>query len=291
MKKRNLLFVLPLLTVFFTTGCVHKDVYGKDSIKDFTYEADDFSEIEIKNIHLKSGMTTYGPKVNLLPGLEKKITISMDENFESEIKVKKVGNKKVIQGNSLHNLVTDRFDINLYGYVLSEIDLSGACEANVSSLCLDKNKLDIDLSGACKITLDSYDGVDLFVDLSGASSLNVGDCKVENANIELSGASYTSFANLKTTKLDLDLSGASTINLRLGSANNFSGDVSGASEVKASFFELETGKVDVSGASSMYIKVNQSLTGEVSGASTLKYSGEGEVKVYVSGGSSAKKVM
>lgn len=291
MKKKNILLVLPLLMVVFTTGCVHKDIMGKDSIIDFSYEADNFSEIEIKNIRLKSGIVTYGPKVNLLPGSEKKITISMDENFENEIKVKKVGNKKIIQGNELHNLVTDRFDINLYGYVLSDIDLSGACEANVSSLCLDKNKLDIDLSGASKITLDSYDGVNLHCDLSGASSIDVGNCNLENANIELSGASKVNFANLKTNKLDLDLSGASTISLLLGSANTFLADISGASDVKANMFEVETGNVDISGASSMYIKVNQSLTGEVSGASTLKYSGEGEVKVDVSGGSTAKKIM
>lgn len=293
MKKKNLLLalllILSLLMVVFTTGCARKNVFGEGSIKDFSYTADNFSEIEIRDIYLK-GNNVYGPKVNILPGAEKKITISMDENFENEIKVKKYGNKKIIQGNRAHTLVTDRFEINLYGYVLSNIDLSGACEATVSSLCVDKNDLDIELSGASTLELDSYDGVNLSCELSGASILSIGDCKVKDSDFELSGASDISISNLKTTKLDLDVSGASKIYLLLGSTTTFSGEVSGASEVEAKTFEVENGKIDLSGASRMSVKVNQSLTGEVSGVSTLNYSGEGNVNVRVSGGSSAKKV-
>ncbi len=290
MKKENLILVLPLFMSMFTTGCARKNITGNASIKDFSYEADNFNEIEISDIYLKNGFTTYGPTVNILPGTEKKITISMDESFEKEIKVKKEGNKKIIQGNKFHNLLTDRFDINLYGYVLSDINLSGACEATVSSSCLDKNDVDIELSGACIMTLDSYDGADLYCELSGASNLSIGDCKAKETELDLSGASAISISNLKTTQLDLDLSGASNIDLLLGNANSFSAEVSGASEVKAKMFELETGKVYLSGASSMYIKVNQSLTGSASGASSIKYSGGGAVRVNTSGGSSVKKV-
>ena len=64
MKKKNILLVLPLLMVVFTTGCVHKDIMGKDSIIDFSYEADNFSEIEIKNIRLKSGLGRHHLMVN-----------------------------------------------------------------------------------------------------------------------------------------------------------------------------------------------------------------------------------
>lgn len=295
MKKKNLSLVLLLtvalvLTAVLATGCVRKKAFGKGSIKEFSYEADNFSEIEIKDIYLKNGGNSFGPKVNVLPSAEKKITILMDENFENEIKVRKEGNKKIIQGNKLHTLMTERLEICLYGYVLSDVDLSGACEATVSSLCVDKNNLDVELSGACTLTLDAYDGANLHCELSGASILVVGNCKVANVELDLSGASEVSFSNLVTTSLDLDLGGASRIDLLLGSTNTFSGEVSGASTVRAKTFELETGEVNLSGASRMNVKVNKSLTGEASGASNLFYSGEGAVNVKVSGGSSVEKV-
>ncbi len=290
MKMKNTLLVLPLLMVVFTTGCAKKSITGTGVVKELEYTADNFDELEIKDIYLKDGFKTYGPKVNILPGKEKKITITTDEFFESEIKVQKEGNKKIIKGNRFHALVTDQFDINLYGYVLSDIDLSGACTATAREQCLDKNELDIELSGACTMSIDTYEGVDFSCDLSGASTLSIGECKIGNADFDLSGASEIRVSNLKTTSLDIDLSGASRIDLLAGNANTLSCDVSGASEVKASTFEIETGKVHVSGASSMYITVNQSLTGSASGASTIYYSGEGNVNVNTSGASSVKKV-
>lgn len=290
MKKKNLLLILPMLTLMFTTSCSGKDIIGSNQIKDFTFEADNFNEIEIKNIRLKNGNTTYGPNVNFFPGLEKKIQISMDENFQNEIKVKKSGNKKIISGDRTHNLVTDRFEINIYGYVLSDVDLSGACVANLNSLCLNSQTFDLSLSGASKVNIDVYQGIEFDAELSGASSLNLQSCNASDVNIDLSGASTAFINNLKATSFDLDMSGASLTNITLGNTSTIDADISGASTLKASLFEIESGEVDLSGASQMFIKVNKSLVGSASGSSTLNYSGEGAVNVKTSGGSKVSKI-
>ena len=291
MNKKNLLLILPMLTLMFTTSCSGKDIIGSNEIKDFTFEVDNFNEVEIKNIKLKNGNTTYGPNVNFIPSLEKKIQISMDENFQDEIKVKKSGNKKIISGDRTHNLVTDRFEINIYGYVLNDIDLSGACVANINSLCLNSQNFDLNLSGASKANIDIYQGIEFDAELSGASSLNIQSCDASNVNIDLSGASIAIINDLKVASFDLDMSGASTTNITLGSANSLDADISGASKLNASLFEIENGEVELSGASKMFIKVNQSLVGSASGSSTLNYSGEGVVKVGTSGSSKVNKIL
>ncbi|MFM6926374.1 MAG: head GIN domain-containing protein [Ferruginibacter sp.] len=123
----------------------------------------------------------------------------------------------------------------------------------------------IDASGACDVVVaGTLTASDLELHMSGACDFS-GTIKVKNLDINLSGAS------------DAKISGA---------ANVVNIKSSGASDVKA--FELVTDicNANVSGASDVHITVNSELTASASGASDIKYKGNGVIKEKHSSGSS-----
>lgn len=85
------------------------------------------------------------------------------------------------------------------------------------------------------------------------------------------GAS-TLIGDINSDSLHLQVSGASKATLT-GSANKATLSVSGASKLDMSAFTLITADANVSGASSALILVSDNLEADVSGASTLTYSG------------------
>lgn len=124
------------------------------------------------------------------------------------------------------------------------------------------------------------------INASGASIIKMIDpFTVNNLKIDISGAS-TLKGTIKSASISLDASGASAITLSGKSANaNF--DLSGASVVKALDFEIENCKVDASGASSVNIHVTKQLDAEASGASSIRYKGDANVKNSNSSGASS----
>jgi len=125
-------------------------------------------------------------------------------------------------------------------------------------------------SGASKIILESpLDTDDTYIHLSGASSF-YGDIQTLNLLADLSGASV---AKVSGTSSDLDV------------------EASGASLFKDYGFETDNLHADISGASNIYLTVQNEIEVEASGASNLKYKGNGVI-VYqdISGASSVKKM-
>jgi hypothetical protein len=128
----------------------------------------------------------------------------------------------------------------------------------------------LEASGACRIigenTLTSADAVDIH--LSGAS-----DAKLE----------------LKAPKVSAELSGASDITLQ-GETRDLSIDGSGASHAKCFELSSENTDVDLSGASSAEVIASVKINAKASGASDVRYKGNGAVNQDVSGAGSVKKV-
>jgi len=124
----------------------------------------------------------------------------------------------------------------------------------------------IDASGACNIIVaGSITSTTLVLHMSGTCDFN-GNVKVNTLDINLSGAS------------DAKISGtAITVNIKS----------SGASDVKD--FDLVTDfcNANISGASDVHITVNTELTASASGASDIKYKGNGVIKEKHSSGASS----
>lgn len=122
--------------------------------------------------------------------------------------------------------------------------------------------------------------------VSGACDVFVtGTLKAENLDIEQSGASDLK-GKLDVNKLTVDLSGASDMQLS-GVARQLSVEASGASGFKG--YDLVTDICDAraSGASDIKVTVNKELSANASGASDVRYRGEGVIRDLRSSGSSS----
>lgn len=123
----------------------------------------------------------------------------------------------------------------------------------------------LDVSGACNVTFEdglSAEGLD--IDLSGASDIK-GAIEAKTMKINISGASGASISGNVAT-LDVEASGAS----------DFKG------------YDLVTNFCDVktSGASSVNITVNKELNADASGASSVRFKGEGLIRDIKTSGAS-----
>jgi len=138
-------------------------------------------------------------------------------------------------------------------------------KAYISVKKLDK----LTVSGACNVFFeDGISADDLVINFSGASDLK-GKVNAKNLDVNVSGAS------------DITLSG-NTASLKV--------DANGASVFKG--FELVTNfcEVKASGASSVSITVNKELNATASGASDVKFKGEGLIRdIKTSGASSVTR--
>lgn len=124
----------------------------------------------------------------------------------------------------------------------------------------------IDASGACDVIVaGSITATELLLHMSGACDFK---------------------ANVKVTTLNIDLSGASDAKIS-GMANTVNIKSSGASDLKAFDLVTDTCNANISGASDVHITINSELTASASGASDIKYKGNGVIKEKHSSGASS----
>ena len=123
----------------------------------------------------------------------------------------------------------------------------------------------LDVSGACDVFFEEgISSEDLTVRLSGASDLK---------------------GKINAKKLSFDISGASDATIS-GNAAELSVEASGASDFKG--FDMTTNycTAEASGASSVNITVNKELNAKASGASSVRFKGEGLIRDIKTSGSS-----
>lgn len=123
------------------------------------------------------------------------------------------------------------------------------------------------------------------LDVSGACDIFFEDgISSEDLNVELSGASDVK-GKINAKKLSFNVSGASDATIS-GNAAELSVDASGASDFKG--YELVTNycTAEASGASSVNITVNKELNAKASGASSVRFKGEGLIRDIKTSGSS-----
>jgi hypothetical protein len=107
-------------------------------------------------------------------------------------------------------------------------------------------------------------------------------------NLEVSGASKLSLTNLKNDSLRVDSSGASKIKVD-GETKNLEVELSGASRLDAENLKTENADIDASGASNATIFVSNDLKADLSGASSVTYSGNPKNLVKKTSGASSVK--
>jgi hypothetical protein len=132
---------------------------------------------------------------------------------------------------------------------------------------------DLNISGASQGKFENFQSdADLTVILSGASHIEVGNISAGKIELKVTGASSL-IGDIKAVKdAKFEATGASRIELT-GTACNAIARVSGASKVELSKFSVQNANLEVSGASNAVINLNGRLDANISGASSLLWSG------------------
>ena len=194
------------------------------------------------------------------------VQIEAGESILDRIEVTQTGDKLEIGMDTpfIHTYRSPRVKITMPE--LKGLYLSGASEGKATGFRSSHN-FELTLSGASELEMDMETGA--FV-------------------CEISGASDVS-GYLKSTSSDIDLSGASRIDLS-GSGGNIRLEASGASEMDLGDFTVNDAYIDFSGASDASLDFNGRLDVDLSGGSTIEYSGSPTMgEINLSGGSEIKQ--
>jgi hypothetical protein len=126
--------------------------------------------------------------------------------------------------------------------------------------------------------------------VSGACDVRVqGNINADDLQLNFSGASDLKEGTINAKKLTVDINGASDIKIS-GSATQLDVDISGASDFKGFDFATDYCNIKASGASSINITVNKELSAHATGASDVKYRGDGLIReIRTSGASNVSK--
>jgi hypothetical protein len=126
--------------------------------------------------------------------------------------------------------------------------------------------------------------------VAGAATVKSAETiTADNLSITTSGAAKCKL-DLSVNNITCSVSGASTCSFT-GKTGVIIAIVSGASSLKAEELIAEKGQINTSGASTSKVNITSNLTAIVSGASTLKYTGEPkETQINQTGASTVKRI-
>ena len=292
--KRAILFVLiavfAVTAAVLCTGCVVKTVKGE--LVTETYSLESADSFVLKNFSIKVAGKGAGPTIEFVSdGGAPSATVTMQEGMFDTVKLQQTGSKLVFSGRRHCVYLTDyEVKIVVKNCVFNHVDLVGAAKATAEEGCLGGD-LYVDLSGASHLNGKNIVGDSIKFDLSGASDVSLDSITCSKITMDMSGASTVSCPLVTATDINADLSGASKVSFTAGEANSLDVDISGASSFDCPDFIVKDVHLDVSGASKVSFTANDgTITGDVSGASTVEYKGHATQTVDVSGGSSVKNV-
>jgi hypothetical protein len=240
--KRALLFsaLLTILSMPITTvGCAVINGSGDLETREMDYT--DFTKLEVD----------YAFDAQITQADSFLVSITIDDNLYEYLDISQSGDtlRITMKPGYVYTQATQRAVIHLPD--LERLELSGASRADVSDFT-SSHELDIDISGASQMNISEVSSGEVSLEVSGASEVN---------------GSFT------MTDAVFELSGASSISLE-GTAGDIYLDSSGASMTNLADFTVADARVDLSGASMATVNASGRLSGELSGASDLKYAGD-----------------
>jgi hypothetical protein len=291
--KKLLIICLTLLavsTMLLLTGCsaiFHTS--GTGQIVEKTYDFKDFTNVEISNAY----------QYEITQSDNYSVVVSTPESLVDHLDIHISGNTLYI-GMKFVLFSSSNLKITITMPQLINLSVTGACDGTATGFDSNSN-LEIYLSGASRLDANFKAGItkldisgdsritgnltaaDTEIILSGASDLNM-TMQTGNTVITASGSSDIR-GSLQAADCQFNLSGASTCNIS-GAAGKTIIAASGASDFISSGFTVQTADVKLTGASDASIRVNGTMNVDISGASTLNYSGNPTIgKIDISGAS------
>ena len=261
MKKH--LIILSTLVLFAFCSC--QKFAGDPISKDFTVGS--YTELEVEDAF----DVTVSDAVDV-------VTVTVGEKIMPKVVVEVVENtlKIHLSGINHNNYGTDMKVVIPYNADLTSVELSGASEFR-SEFGLEGQKVEVELSGASDFYCD-IDADEVEIDLSGASNF-YGDILADEIEMEVSGSSNIK-GYVEVLDLDLGMSGASDATLE-GYVGTLKMELTGASNIKKTINGNRYGLVcdrcegSLSGASDAYIHCDGNIKVNLSGASELHFTGDG----------------
>jgi len=125
---------------------------------------------------------------------------------------------------------------------------------------------------------------------SGACNI-FSEAKINNASdvdVDLSGRSGITL-EISSPKVTADVSGACSVKLK-GETKEFKVQGSGSTDIKCFDLVADNVDLDISGAGDAEVHANVKLTGDISGAASVRYKGAAQTDIHTSGATSVKKV-
>jgi hypothetical protein len=251
--------ILALTSAAFSTSCQTFHVLtGSGHSVSQNFDLADFASI--------SARSTFDVEVS--QGATYSVSVTVDDNLQKYLEVEKDGDTLNLgmKAGYLYNKAHLKARVTMPR--LTGLTVSGASTGNASGFT-------------------SSD--DLTIIVSGASHASLNNTAVNKLTLDISGASRATGNVNASANVDLQASGASTIEIT-GKGIDADIESSGASTVNLNDFVVRDVRFDISGASNATINATGTLSGEVSGASHLNYSGTltlGSIKT--SGASSINK--
>ena len=248
-----------MLTVSALAGCEALHIIsGSGRTVSQSFDFTDFTRVS----------TGWNFNVEVSRGTAYSIDVTVDDNLQSYLDVSKDGDTLKITLKS--------------GYTYSSTHL----KAVVSMPRL----VGLTLSGASKGGVSGFSSADDFLlNVSGASQATFSGMGVNKLTLDISGASRASGSVNANGNSSLQASGASTIEI---SGKGVDADIesSGASTANLANFAVRDAHVNISGASNATVAASGVLSGDVSGASRLYYTGTPTLgNIHTSGASSVNK--
>lgn len=257
MMKRRILLVLSALAgvavALFAAGCADAPVIGSGDLVTETYEFKDFTRIEV----------SHSFEIEISRGDEFKVEVTVDDNLVDRLRVDQSG---------------DTLRIGM------EAGISFGTATRRAVVVLPTVE-GLNLSGASKAALINFQGQqDLDITISGASNLAMNDIRAGDTDLNVSGASKVS-GDLISADVRMEVSGASQVQFQ-GSGTDADLEATGASKLMLRGFPVETADVVLSGASTGTVNVSRTLDADLSGASSLTYTGGASVRNVSTSGAS-----
>ena len=265
-EMRKYLIVLSTLVLFAFCSCNKIILSGNNITEEFSIEGT-YTALCVENAF----------EVTVSNAVDQ-ITVTTDENVMPKVVVEKMGDVLKIRLKPL--TVASGMDLKVtlpYNVDLKTVHLSGASEFH-SEYGIKGQRVEVGLTGASNFYCDVEGDDEARIELSGASQFE-GDVMADEIEMELSGAS-TIRGNVGADNLGLELTGASDANLE-GIVTNLNLNLTGSSRIVRRVIGNRYAVVCdqcegvMSGASEAYIHCDGNIIVNLSGASKLHFTGNG----------------
>jgi len=258
--------ILVIIAILALGGIVYVMLnYGVGTRGSGNVISQDFMASGFSSVQVGGGFT-----VNVTQGISYQVRVFTDDNIMGLVVVNSTnGTLHVgLKPGSIVRLTTLRVEITMPS--MTSIDLSGGTQGRMSGfVAMTQNRLAIMLSGGSSLEVVGASVASFTASLSGGSSLR--------GSITASGGVDSNFM----------LSGGCSVSLS-GTAGDMIIDASGGSSLDLLAMEAHDVRVTLSGACSAKVNMDGTLNADLSGLSSLAYTGTPTIgSLVLSGGSSA----